>query len=197
MHRATNENKTGKRNPGPGRAFLPSSLLRAGSRAAGRLARHPRRLGPGEEGSVLDASDPSACPLRLPGLFKAGCRRGSGTAFLMQITRVNGQIPRWALEGNAELLAAGRGPGEGVLYLQVSVRSNLTATAAKGDTRDLLSSSALPAACQGHGQGAGKGEGRGEAPRQSLRAGSRGRGLKRPKAGLTPSLPATSSALPR
>lgn len=76
----------------------------------------PRRgtLGGSAGGGGLGAGCPdlSGSPtrlLQLPCLFKAGCRKGSRTAFIMQITRVNGQIPRWALEWNAELLAAGRG----------------------------------------------------------------------------------------
>lgn len=117
--------------------------------------------------------DLSASParlLQLPCLFKAACRKGSRTAFIMQITRVNGQIPRWALEWNAELLAAGRG-GRGGGALFAGLCSNLTAMAAKGDTRDLLSSLALPVACQGHRQGRGK-EGGSETPRRGCSTGS-------------------------
>lgn len=95
MHRAANENKTGKQNLGLGRAFfLPppssSSLLRStlgGSAGGGGLG-----------AGCPDLSGSPARLLQLPCLFKGGCRKGSRTAFIMQITRVNGQIPRWALE---------------------------------------------------------------------------------------------------
>lgn len=45
----------------------------------------------------------------------------------------------------------GKVVGRGVA-LFAGLCSNLTEMAAKGDARDLLSSSVLPAACQGHGQ---------------------------------------------
>lgn len=157
MHRAANENKTGKQNLG---AFL------APSSAAPRGALGGSAGGGGLGAGCPDLSGSPTRLLQLPCLFKAGCRKGSRTAFIMQITRVNGQIPRWALEWNAELLAAGRGVrGGGALF--AGLCSNLTAMAAKGDTRDLLSSLALPVACQGHRQGERKGEGRWVTPRWS------------------------------
>lgn len=49
--------------------------------------------------------------------------------------------------------------GGGALF--AGLCSNLAAMAAKGDARDLLSSPAPPAACQGRGAGGGWGGGRG------------------------------------